>query len=104
MRMERVNKVVKHYKGQYYRVLYHARDAWQADNRDERVVVYQALYATDKYPEGQIWTREWRDFYAQNFRVHSLAGGFERVVRYRFKPVTKIPRRIRAVMRRLDRE
>lgn len=48
----------KHYKGQYYQVLY---DAKCADTL-QIMVVYKALYYSEQFGASQIWIREINDF------------------------------------------
>lgn len=85
-----INKVYKHYKGQYYRVLYHA-----IHTEDETImVVYQQLYSTDKYAEGFVWVRPHKMF-------HEIIT-INNVLTDRFSLVFDYPEDIKNVLLRLD--
>lgn len=48
-----VGKFFRHYKGQYYYV----NNISIHTESEETLVNYYSLYATDKYPYGQMWSR-----------------------------------------------
>ena len=50
----------QHYKGKIYEVIAVGKDCETLED----VVVYKALYQTEDFPMGQIWTRTIEDFVA----------------------------------------
>lgn len=48
----------KYYKGGIFKILDFAQDT----KSNEAMVVYQALQASDKYPEGKKWVRSVEEF------------------------------------------
>jgi len=88
--MSYIGKIYKHYKGQYYRVLYHAKNT-----EDETLmVVYQQLYSTEKYPEGFIWVRP-------HMMFHEIMK-IDNVLIDRFALVFDYPDEIKNILIRLD--
>ena len=57
--MVKAGERYRHFKGGEYEVVAVARDC---EDVDKEVVVYRALYATEDFPFGQIWTRSLEDF------------------------------------------
>ena len=49
----------KHFKGGEYEVIAVARDC---EDPEREFVVYRALYASEDFPFGQVWTRSLKDF------------------------------------------
>jgi len=49
----------KHFKGKEYKVIGVARDC---EDPNKEIVIYRALYKSDKFKLGQLWTRELSDF------------------------------------------
>lgn len=49
----------RHCKGKEYEVIAVARDC---DNPQKKIVIYEALYACEEFPYGQVWTRSLEDF------------------------------------------
>jgi hypothetical protein len=98
--MQSITRVVRHYNGSYYRVLFEAEDA---DKNGVAMVIYQQLQGKLHRPLGHLWTRSAVDFYAQDLRIRSTHGAYpDRRIRYRFKPVAKIPAEIARAIARLD--
>jgi len=64
----------EHYKGRNYQVIAVGKDCDTL--RD--VVIYKALYQTDEFPMGQVWTRTLDDF------VATVKKGKERVPRFKY--------------------
>ncbi len=50
----------QHYKGKIYEVMAVGKDSETLQD----VVVYKALYQTEEFPMGQVWTRSIDDFVA----------------------------------------
>jgi hypothetical protein len=48
----------KHYKGQFYVVIYIARDSETLED----VVVYKGLYDSDKFGKNPLWVRPKKEF------------------------------------------
>ena len=48
-----------HFKGKVYEVVGVARDC---EDPKRKVVVYRALYTSEDFPFGQVWTRSLEDF------------------------------------------
>ena len=84
--MNPINKIYKHYKGKYYRVLYHAKHT----ETEQKFVVYQQLYAKN-YPLGFVWVRPFDLFY----------GKVKNDVQ-RFNLIKDYPTHIRKVLRKLE--
>lgn len=49
----------RHFKGSEYEVIAVARDC---EDPEKKVVVYRALYASEDFDFGQVWTRSLEDF------------------------------------------
>jgi len=49
----------RHFKGGEYEVIVVARDC---ENPGRKIVVYRALYASEDFDVGQVWTRSLEDF------------------------------------------
>ena len=49
----------RHFKGGEYEVIVVARDC---ENSERKIVVYRALYASEDFDFGQIWTRSFENF------------------------------------------
>jgi len=49
----------RHFKGGEYEVIAVARDC---EDAEKRVVVYRALYSSEDFDVGQVWTRSLEDF------------------------------------------
>ncbi len=91
---QRHQRIYRHYKGQYYRVLYEARHT----ERKERLVIYQQLYKSPAGPPGFVWARPADAFYGYEC-VWTARVGF--VVR--FERVHRVPRAVARVIRKLDK-
>lgn len=92
--MRPYQRIYKHYKGQYYRVLFaHERRTQHSEmqGNEAAMVVYEQLYVTPSKPLGSVWVRPAPLFYGR------LPGG-----RRRFQRVKRVPRRIRRLIDQLD--
>ena len=91
------HRIYRHYKDQYYRVLYEARHTESA----ERLVVYQQLYESPVGPPGFMWARPANMFYGYECEwIARMAGG---PVYRRFERVHRVPRAVARVIRKLDK-
>jgi hypothetical protein len=105
----RPGRVYRHRNGHYYREIGRARCAYETVEGDlppqqEVWVCYQQLYASSKYPIGYIWTQPERRFEEGSVRRVTLKPYNEEMLGKRFKPVKKVPRAIRRIIAKLDRE
>lgn len=87
--MNPINKIYKHYKGKYYRVLYHA-----IHTEDENtLVVYQQLYLNE-YPVGFVWVRP-HDMFYEKIVIDDINID-------RFELVNDYPKHIRKALAKLE--
>lgn len=66
--------IVKHYKGNYYKVLNTAHHT----ETNEKVVIYQQLYE-NQYPHGYIWCRPYDMFHEKIIYNNKIVPRFESV-------------------------
>lgn len=71
----KMNTIVRHYKGQCYRIL-HIGD--HTETR-EKLVVYEQLYENE-YPYGYVWCRPYEMFHEKIIYNNNYVNRFERVV------------------------
>lgn len=69
-----MSKIVRHYKGNYYRILHTAKHT----ETKEKLVIYEQLYE-NKYPKGYVWCRPFEMFYEQIMYNDNLVYRFEDV-------------------------
>jgi hypothetical protein len=66
--------IVKHYKGKYYKILYHGHHT----ETNGKMVIYQQLYENE-YPYGYVWVRPYDMFHEQIIYNNKIMKRFEPV-------------------------
>lgn len=70
--MSIVNRIVKHYKGNYYKILCTAHHT----ETNEKMVIYEQLYENN-YPKGYVWSRPYEMFNEEIILGNKIVKRFE---------------------------
>lgn len=77
MRNIKVGETYKHFKGNLYKVIGVARNS---EDPNSEYVIYKALYHSDEWPDGQLWTRPLKMFLEKITREGKTFYRFEEVI------------------------